>query len=226
MSSSIVYFGAQPEPSQSISPELLDQGINYIRLRPDQVRWHGAPEIVQPNFSIYKCNLAAFCYAAIEKKPVPAFASKFWSISYQGRILPLPMPELVFSFAFALPFEVADELEKNGARHTMIRGKPAMTIPIKDIETVRLIRSKKPIEVTPCIEETTNIRSFIHLTAINRILTVFLKVHQYPAFKDKDHLDEFTKDILAVFEKEVDVPMVEGGAITKPVEVVQDIGLL
>jgi hypothetical protein len=64
MSSSIVYFGAQPNQNEAISEALKQKGINLLRLAPSQLSIQAASDYIQPNYSFYISHLPNFMAVA------------------------------------------------------------------------------------------------------------------------------------------------------------------
>jgi hypothetical protein len=195
MSNIIIHFGAPSRPGQDVAPEVKEIGLMLLRCAPNAVTWSAAPTTIQPNYSIYKDSLAAFMScAAGELKFITNKTDPFQVCPKVEDKFPLPEPTICFSFSYALPDEVAQELRQGyGIQDTVIRGKPAMLY--KGTASPDLILRLKELKVlmtTPAIDGVINLSSLRMLRYIVNLLSAFLKTHQYPAFLDESHEEEFT----------------------------------
>jgi hypothetical protein len=189
----IIHLGARPESGQTVSEELKDQGINLLRLQPSQVNWHGTPVVHQPNFTLYRGSLPLFIESAICGKPILPSWDPYQELAYTGDVLPIPTPSLTVSWPFPIADEVRAGLRQVGFKDTVLRGKPGMIHNNPSKSVVIAAKDTKASEVSPAPENCMNIKSFRFLVVITRILAAFLHLHQYPAFIDEDHVEEFTK---------------------------------
>jgi hypothetical protein len=213
----IIHFGAPMKPGQVVSSELQDQGVELLRASPSDIQWAGSPMVFQPNFSVYKSNLPIFMAGAMTGTPIRSNSKVFPGLAYSGTILPFTRPSLVVTWPFALPVEVQEDLIRDyKLRPSMIRGKPCMIVDNYDLDTVRHLISTKCTQTSPCIEEAINIASLRTLSAVAKIATCFFKLHQYPAFKDENHVEEFSTHVTQMgYMKEMEEPVMDAGGSSR-----------
>lgn len=194
MSSSVIYFGIQPTAKQEVADDVKAKGLNFLRVEPSKVITFGHPTTIQPNFAVYKSHLPLFIEAAMSGTKVTAMSNPFIPINARGLdILPIPFPSLYISWQHEISEEVRDALRSNGWKDTMTRGKTAMYHTKPSLDIVRSALETKPSSTTPAPENGINIFTFRKALLIVRLISTFLRIHQYPAFTDEEHEEEFNK---------------------------------
>lgn len=191
----IIRFGAEPSKKQTVADVLKERNINLTRMEPSAVKVVGGPTAIQPNFSVYRSFLPRFINAAINQTYVRAGSSPYSPISYPQDlpILPIPYPALYVNWNVTVSEETKATLKASGFRDTMVKGSPALVHDNPTIDSYRLAKEHKCLSTTPAPENGINMFAFLYCTVINKLVCSFLKVHQYPAFVDREHVEEFEK---------------------------------
>jgi hypothetical protein len=189
MSNAVIHFGAQPTQSQVVSVELKAQNIELLKLQPSEVRWHGIPDLIQPNYALYIARLSTYMEAAASERSQVAIKNGFNLITLDNPTLRLKIrvPPVNIQFTQTVPPETLDELRNKGWKDTVLRGKPAMYHSSPTPELVVEVRNHHASMTAPTIDGSTNIVGLRYLYVIIDLITVFLRTHQYPAFIDADH---------------------------------------
>jgi hypothetical protein len=205
MSNVVIYFGTQPSSGQIVADQLKSKGINLLKVSPDQVHFHGGPTTVQPGFALYKAYLPLFIAQAICDNGRTDFTDPYGLVPWNKypTKLPIRMPALVGTWATPIGEEVRAELrDKHGFKDTIVKGKAAMIKENPLGGDIAALRSKGALENSPCNENSVNIFALRRCNLVLSIASVFLRVHQYPAFIDDDHESEFN----SAYAAEIRVP--------------------
>jgi len=164
-------------------------------MAPSQMNLAAYPTRIQPNYATYKAHLPLFMASARTDSPIPARSSKFFGFSQlpPEQHIPFPYPSLVCSWGFAVADEVLDQLRTQGFKDTQINGKPGMVHDAPNLQIVVGLKERNCIQTTYCNNNQMNIAGFRQAMVIQNIASGFLKMHQYPAFQDTAHIEEFDK---------------------------------
>lgn len=196
INAAIVHLGAPPTQKQTVSSSLADLGINLLRAQPGDVPFEAWPRTIQLNYSLYRSHIALFMSCAADGVPITLQgASSYKSLDYDGDVWNIAYPSLVISWLKPIPDEVRDSLLGKGWKNGVVKGKPVLIKDNPTIEDARDARETKAMMTTPTTPNLMNIQAFRMLLVIMKIAAVFIKTHQYPAFRDKDHESEYRKMI-------------------------------
>lgn len=190
-----IRFGVIPGRNQTPSERCLEKGINLCRSNPEAINITVSPQVIQPNYSVYKDNLPLFITSAINGTWVKPRGSKYAAISYPSGLatLPISYPALYISWKVAPSDETKALLRAKGWRDGMAKGSHCMVHDTPTEEQYREVRDYGPMRTTPAPQEGVNLSAFQKCVVINRLACSFLRVHQYPAFIDQDHAESFSK---------------------------------
>jgi len=193
--SATVFFGLQPTRTTDVPDDVKAKGLSLCRAEPAKLHISGGATTIQPGYSLYVNYLPAFIAAAFNEGPYTVRDPFSVIANFNGTmpVLPFKLPGLVISWAFTVPEEVRDNLREKGFMDAMMKGKTAMIHPEPTISIVRGALETKCSETSPSNRNTVNIHDFRRIIVLIRTLSVFLRVHQYPAFQDDDHQAEFDK---------------------------------
>jgi hypothetical protein len=198
-----IYFGSKPTRGEEVSPEVKEKGLDLLKMDTSQVRVHGGPTLIQPNYSVYKMNLAQFFYSAIEDTYISPRTDPYIPLNYTGETIAIPYPALVVSWSSPVSEDIKDEMRGLGFRDYVARGKPAMIHEQPTADLAKTAISKGCIQTTATSANTMNIKDLIQAQLLLRIITAFIKLNQYPAFIDEDHVEEFSKNFEGGFSMKV-----------------------
>ncbi|QMP84027.1 hypothetical protein [Rhizoctonia solani ambivirus 2] len=145
---------------------------------------------------MYKGNLPAFM-AAIEKDISLVSAYHPFIVDDDELIPFMRLPDVIFSWEFKMADEVKEGLVKqigDGRLREVVRGgKTVYIAPLDSYEKFTYIRQLKANLITPAFDETANLKSIPLFKMAHRIVSRFTAIHQYPAWVDQAHLDEWKK---------------------------------
>lgn len=201
---SVVYFGATPNEKQVVAKEIKDLGIDLLRKDTSSVSWEGKPTTLQANYGLYVHNISRFLVAANEGEMCVLKGDAFKGLYYDGDLFHLPYPTLVINWGFALAEEVAESLRSQGFRDMQVRGKPCMVHENPSVEVMKKARETKCLLTSPCVQDQMNITSFRSLMLMQKILSAFFKLHQYPAFVDSEHESSYRELFGDIVEEEAE----------------------
>jgi hypothetical protein len=199
MSSVTIYFGTQPSRGQIVADSVRAKGLELLKIKPEKVHYHGHPTTVQPGYAVYKSHLPMFMRQACGEDIVD-FRNPFGSIDVNAfSPLSIPLPALVISWSFPIADEVREQLASIGYRDTVVKGRPAMIVEKPTKEHVIAALERKALETSPTSENTVNIFALRRCSYVLGLISTFLRIHQYPAFIDKEHETEFNKAFAVFF---------------------------
>lgn len=215
-----LYFGLENKDKTEVSVALSARGINYLRASPSDLDSHAKFMVPQPNYQLYKANLAAFMVCSLFHIKISVL-SPVQTASQNGHrvpldkayyplyirpdleLFPLPPVDLTIRFTTPIPSETIELLRQgNGFETKKIRGKDVYTFLNPAYEDVLGLIKLKSEETTPATEHTINISAYRQLRTVTRIFTIFLLTHSYPGF----HADKETNalpDLFQVISKRV-----------------------
>jgi hypothetical protein len=187
-----VYFGVPPTKGQIVSDEVKARGLELLRIDPAGMNVVATPTILQPGYSNYRAHLPQFMHQTMLSSTTScgAFAPL---VHGNLPILPIPMPSVVATFAEPLLKEQLEYLTTNqGWATTVVRGRSGI-IHKKPTPAIlqTLEATYKPILTSPAPENAVNISAFKQCLLVMRILSTFLRINQYPAFKCSSHLKDY-----------------------------------
>jgi hypothetical protein len=201
MSNVNIYFGAQPSAGQIVSDEVKAKGLELLRIEPSKVNFHGGPTTVQPRYAVYKAFLPMFIRLAHDMD-VTDFTDPFGPFPKPYTALDISFPDLVVSWSVPVADEVRAQLREIGFMDTIIRGKPAMKIRNPGTDHVKAALERRCLTTSATNENSVNIHALRRCALVRNIASLFLAVHQYPAFVDEDHESEFNKEFEDVYRED------------------------
>jgi hypothetical protein len=189
----ILLLGAPNRKGLAVAPALADKGVDLLRKAPSEVNIVAIPDMIQPRFALYRGTLPHHMLSYYKGGTKVSLATQGALCEYQGDTLPLPLPNLIMSWTVAVPEEVVDEIKaKWNGMPSVAKGKASLEVKITRISDLPLLVQYKPNPVAPCVENAINVAAFRQLVGVIRIFSLFLKLHQYPAFADLEHLSNFS----------------------------------
>lgn len=185
-----IYFGYPPVGKQEVSADVKAYGLNLIKSIPYQVRHSVFVRRAQLGYENYVNHLPAFARAFQTDKIVQPLGG-FYPIGKVEELFPLPYPPLVFNFTSRISEEAQVILDKRNARMVDINKKRFYEMTDYDIEDVREIMKLHPYDKTQVPFDKLNLDAFKYLLSVQRILSIILTIHSYPAFcTDEDSEEE------------------------------------
>jgi len=109
--------------------------------------------------------------------------------NYAGPLIPITMPPLSISFAKDIPQEAMDKIKEMGGQDQMIQRSRVYLIPEYTPDFVRDMNRSGAIKTAPSPMNTINISCIPIIAYMRKIISCFLRVHTYPAFRDEEHLE-------------------------------------
>jgi hypothetical protein len=199
MSQAIVYFGAPTEDANSTSEEAKALGLEFICESPSKVNTTVALDYKQPGYVIFKAFLPKFIYVAKNSTAtapirISTRTPPYHPVSHTTLPPFVKLPTLIWSYNNKLNPEQIDEVKtKFGAIETVAKGKLAFKAPIQDATWLKLLKEGSPVQVTPSGTGEINLASFSTYLVLGRLIDLFCRTNQYPAFKDHDksHVGRF-----------------------------------
>jgi hypothetical protein len=188
-----ILFGASNKQNVAVSPSLVARGINMLRLAVNQVPIEAFPEVSQAGYGFYKSFLPHFMSSYFENTRVSTKDPYILLPPVTPDDFPeFGLPPVIFSYTHAVAEEVRDNWrEKHSAQDVLAMGKPAQVIVDPTFDLIRDLRASHAYTTTPALVNTSNISCFGTVVLVNRIMTLFLSLHQYPAFCDDEHFDNY-----------------------------------
>jgi hypothetical protein len=101
-------------------------------------------------------------------------------------------PDLVVSFN-SIGSETLDLIRSRGGSELTVKGTKAYIIPAPDSDTIRALVVGGANKITPAPINAVNIASLASLSLVRRIFSNFFFTHQYPGFKDDNHMATVTE---------------------------------
>lgn len=182
MSQALVYFGIPPSGGHAVSSDLSARGINLLRMAPSAMRIATFPHFIQPHYQIYLQNLPVYLNARITET-ASRLGNPYTGLNHQtlpGFYRDIP---IVWGYNTKISSDRLDQLKNDfGAQELTIKGKPALQA-VLTLPKLRTLMTSDPITVVASSNANMNIASFRSYLAILRIADLFLRVHQYPAFR-------------------------------------------
>jgi len=105
-----------------------------------------------------------------------------------GALVTTHLPNVSVSFSGTPPTEALEVLRSGGSQEILVKGAKIFVIPSPDRQTLKVLASAGAIRTTPAASGSANLAALGSLALIRKIFTQFLLTHQYPAFKDKAHM--------------------------------------
>lgn len=184
MSSAIVYFGVPPKAGQTINSDLSSMGIDLLRCQLSALDLCALPTFIQPHYSIYVDYLALFLFSRMNNLTLSTGYNPYVGLSHTTLPAFTRMPPVVWNYNATQSPDKIDEIKnKYSASEVTIRGKNAFLAQLS-LAQIREIASDNAITTTASLSTNVNLSTLRAYLALNRILDMFLRVNQYPAYRD------------------------------------------
>lgn len=197
-----VLFGARLSGNVRTAPILEARGINLLRQSPATVRIQALPETPQPGYDIYVRNLPVYLHAFFDDRDttIDRYYRTIAPLSYD-KCIPLGFPDIIVGWVRPIEETLETFRREYGARDVMSQGKPGMIVTHVNVMKIREIQNSNPITTFPAVTGCANLNTLGVVALSIRIASLFLHMHQYPAFGDREHYENF----LAMEEEEESV---------------------
>jgi hypothetical protein len=183
MSSAIVYFGVPPKAGQTINSDLSSMGIDLLRSQLSSLDLCALPTYIQPNHALYIDYLPLFLFSRMNNLTLSTSYNPYVGLTHT--ILPpfTRLPPVVWNYNATQSPDRIDEIKnKYNALEVAIRGKNAFQANLT-LPQVREIAGDNAITTTASLNTNVNLSTLRSYLALNRILDMFLRVNQYPAYR-------------------------------------------
>jgi len=181
-----------------LSPALQYRGINLLKAAPCQIQLKGLYKVNQPGYADYASNLPAFLYAFNLKKRVPLSREGYPITTSIANLVPISIPAVTVSFKGSkIPARI---LEFTTVKEIASKDKNTNTYVVEyKTGLVSALKSSGCEQGQFPIGNTVSSDDLGATITILRILSAFLHVHKYPAFKT---LDDFEMELADRIESE------------------------
>jgi hypothetical protein len=179
----IIYFGAQPSNTQTVSQELSSRGINLLRSTPSQ----GCPQVIREvssaSYTLYENFFPKALEAALQNKYMH-FDTK--GPSYCQMDLPKNnsafqrTPPIVWNYPGKdkTPEAISQIRDRYDAVETVSQGRPALMAILRPDQVATLLESN-PSKTTPASLTAINISAYQGYLILHRLAHLYLCVNQY-----------------------------------------------
>jgi len=129
--------------------------------------------------------------AASFTKSRKSIVHPFHPLSYKVEtVFPIRMPALSTSFPSAIPNQIRNALVERGYEEAVIKGQKVLIFQRPDGELIQTLRDHGANSTSVAPGNCINISCIPVIVTIRRILSSFLQVHTYPAFRDENQLND------------------------------------
>lgn len=183
MSSAIVYFGVPPRAGQTINSDLSAMGIDLLRCQLSSLDICALPSFIMPHYSIYIDFLPLFLFSRMNNITMSTSYKPYVGLTHTTLPTFCRLPPVVWNYNATQSPDRIDEIKnKYNANEVAIRGKNAFQANL-NLTQVREIAADNAITTTASLNTNVNLSTLRSYLALNRILDMFLRVNQYPAYR-------------------------------------------
>lgn len=181
-----IILGLEPDSKQTISPELAARGMNRIRCTLSELRAWAVPTAVQVAFKTYTGLLPAYIHACIDRvnadvrEPCHPISLKLKDS------IPFPYPPICVTPTSG-GNEVDQKLLDLGGVLNIIRKEKVFEFKSPNADFFKAIGKMKLSATSQAVDNTINLSALDTFKLTNRIMSAFLILHRYPAYRDSDH---------------------------------------
>jgi hypothetical protein len=186
-----------------LSPALQYRKINLLKAAPSQIQLKGLHKIDQPGYNEYINNLPAFLYAYNTNRNIPLSREGYPITTQASDMIHLPVPNITVSYK-------GSKIPPSILAMTTVQ-----EIPSKDKNTNTYLVTYKAGLATLLlpsgfekgqfpIGNSISAEDLVATITILRILSAFLRVHKYPAFKNLQDFEMEFADRIELKTREPD----------------------
>lgn len=170
-----------PGKDQTVSEQIKDKGLNFIRAKPCDVHVTVIVKAVQPAYACYVKNIPAFIEATM-KQEIVQIGTRGYPITTPSTVMPWRAPRTIYHFANAPTDTVKQEISRYSSMVRTDSKIPAYVIDEPTVEQISRIVALGACKTTRHLHGVVNIDAVRYVILINRLFSGFIYTHAYPAF--------------------------------------------
>lgn len=143
----------------------------------------------QPAYRAYLSLLPQYLQATFKGVRVAA-NQPFHPIMHKTPLMPLRYPKIAISYPGSIPNVIKPIIENLGYHDLKVKGQNVISIEYPGVDAFTTIYNNTSNKTTAAPIDHVNLSCYPFIALVNRVLSAFFRMHQYPAFKDKGHLQD------------------------------------
>jgi len=211
------HFGIPNTSGKQVSHALNARRLNLLKTAPSALKLVGLHTITQPGYHAFISCLPAAMEATLRQTEVRLDQEGYPIRFPVADCMPFPYPNLAFTLPS--PPNAADQpqFEELGATRIKLQERREIfTLEGAEPSSVRFLKSLQASPTTPAPVNHVNLNAYDSVILVVRILSSYLRTHNYPAFQDDEHVDDFQRHIIATRKRSrVTVQESQGGGPSK-----------